>query len=238
MVFLNVTYSQTNFMNKYIAAFLICFFCFASFADAQVGVYIGPRFGYGPAYGRPPQPHPGKRRAQNLPKFEPSVNLSFGYGFPNLDKYELPEFYDLYKGTVTSQTGPITGAIDYRFSRNMSIGVLVTHGKVTAPYYDYNTGAPMFRGSLDNWSVMFNFMNYIPAGEKVTPYIRTAIGINTWQQNYTDGRGNKINVDGAPSELAYQVGLGADFYLSKNAGIFLEGGYGKYIMHGGLTFKF
>ncbi len=225
-------------MNKYIAVFLICVFCFISFADAQVGVYIGPRFGYGPGYGRPPQPRPGKRRNQNLPKFEPSVNLSFGYGFPNLDKYELPQFYDLYKGTVTSQIGPITGAIDYRFSRNMSIGVLVTHGKVTAPYYDYNNGAPVFSGSLDNWSVMFNFMNYIPAGEKVTPYIRTAIGINTWQQNYTDARGNKIDMDGAPSELAYQVGLGADFYLSKNAGIFLEGGYGKYIMHGGLTFKF
>jgi predicted porin len=85
---------------------------------------------------------------------------------------------------------------------------------------------------------MINFIHYIPAGEKVTPYLRTAIGINTWQQNYVDPQGNKINLDGTPSELAYQVGLGADIYLSKNAGIFLEGGYGKYILHGGLTFKF
>ena len=217
---------------------LICFFCFTSFADAQVGVYIGPRFGYGPGYGRRPR-YPRKQRPQNLPPFQPTVNLSFGYGFPNLDKDELPEFSNLYKGTTTSQTGPITGAIDYRFSRNMSIGVLVTHGKVKL-----HTIIIMMlqllhlQGSLDNWSVMLNFMHYIPAGEKVTPYIRTAIGINTWQQNYTDPQGNKINMDGTPSELAYQVGLGADFYLSKNAGIFLEGGYGKYILHGGLTFKF
>jgi opacity protein-like surface antigen len=225
-------------MNKYTIACLIGFFCFALFADAQVGVYIGPRSGYGLGYGRRPH-YPRNRRAQNLPPFQPTVNLSFGYGFPNLDKNELPEFYNLYKGTTTSQTGPITGAVDYRFSRNMSVGVLVTRGKVTAPYYDYNNPSnPEFAGSLDNWSVMLNFMRYIPAGEKVTPYLRTAIGINSWQQSYTDAQGNKINMDGTTSELAYQVGLGADFYLSENAGIFLEGGYGKYILHGGLTFKF
>src|SRR6185503_594179 len=225
-------------MNKYLLVSLISIFCLTSLADAQVGVYIGPRFGYGPGYGRGPR-YPRRPRPQNLPPFQPTINLSFGYGFPNLDKNELPEFSNLYKGTTTSQTGPITGAVDYRFSRGMSIGVLVTHGKITAPYYNYNDAStPALQGSLDNWSVMINFMHYIPAGEKVTPYLRTAIGINTWQQNYVDPQGNKINLDGTPLELAYQVGLGADIYLSKNAGIFLEGGYGKYILHGGLTFKF
>ena len=226
------------FMTKYFIAISICIFSFVSFTDAQVGVYFGPRLGYRPPYGY--RHRPQRRQQRNIPRFQPSVNVSFGYGFPNLDKNELPEFYNLYKGSVTSQTGPITGAIDYRFSRNMSLGVLVTHGKLSVPYYDYNDAStPQLTGSLDNWSVMLNFMRYIPVNnEKVTPYIRTAIGINTWKQNYTDAQGSKINMDGAPSELAYQVGLGANFYLSKNAGLFLEGGYGKYILHGGLTFKF
>ena len=207
-------------------------------AEAQVGVYIGPRLGYGPGYGRGYR-HRQQRPQQNLPPFQPTVNLSFGYGFPNLDKDQLPDFFNLYKGTTTSQTGPVTGAIDYRFSRNMSIGVLVTHGNVKVPYYNYNEpSSPVFTGSLDNWSVMLNFMRYIQATEKITPYIRTAIGINTWQQNYTDAQGNKVNMDGSPSDIAYQVGLGANFYLTKNAGLFLEAGYGKYILHGGLTFKF
>ncbi len=221
-------------MSKYAVSFLICIFCFSALSEAQVGVYIGPRMGYGPRY----RHRPGQQR-RDLPKFEPSVNVSFGYGFPNLDKDQLPDFYNLYKGTTTSQTGPVTGAIDYRFSRNMSIGVLVTHGKVTVPYYNYNeSSSPQLTGSLDNWSVMLNFMRYIQTNGKVSPYLRTAIGINTWQQNYTDAQGNKMNMEGTPSELAYQVGLGANFYLSKNAGLFLEGGYGKYILHGGLTFKF
>jgi opacity protein-like surface antigen len=223
-------------MNKYLISFLICTLCFSALAEAQVGVYIGPR--YGPGYGRGYR-HRQQRPQEDLPPFQPTVNLSFGYGFPNLDKDQLPDFFNLYKGTTTSQTGPVTGAIDYRFSRNMSIGVLVTHGEVKVPYYNYNEpSSPVFTGSLDNWSVMLNFMRYIQATEKITPYIRTAVGINTWQQNYTDAQGNKVNMDGSPSELAYQVGLGADFYLSKNAGLFLEAGYGKYILHGGLTFRF
>src|ERR1700690_333230 len=117
-------------MKKYFIALSICFFCFASAVDAQVGVYIGPRFGYGPGYG--PR-YPRRRMNENLPPFKPTINISFGYGFPNLDKYALPEFSNMYQGTTTSQLGPVTGAIDYRFTRNMSIGVLVTHGKVTAP---------------------------------------------------------------------------------------------------------
>ena len=224
-------------MKKYLIAFVICYAGIIATAEAQVGIFLGPSFGYGPGYGRMHRGYPGQY--QNLPPFQPSVNVSFGYGFPNLDKDALPEFTNTYKGNVSSQTGPITGSIDYRFSRAMSIGVLVTHGNVKVPYYDYNnSSAPAFTGSLDNWAIMFNMMNYIPAGERVTPYIRTAIGINTWKQNFTDPAGTKLNLAGNPSELAYQVGLGADFYLSKNAALFIEGGYGKYIVHGGISFKF
>src|SRR4051812_49124153 len=79
-------------------------------------------------YGRPRmrmrvQRRPPPPPAQNYPKrppFEPTLNFSIGYGFPNLDKDQLAGFIDAYKGTVT-QKGPITGAVDYQFSRNMSI---------------------------------------------------------------------------------------------------------------------
>lgn len=225
-------------MKKYIIAFSICFFCFSSLTEAQVGVFIGPGFGYGPMYGGGYRPYPRNRQHQNLPPFKPSVNISVGYGFPNLDKNELPAFNNLYLGTTTSQMGPITGAIDYRFSRNMGLGIMVTHGSISAPYYNYgDPSTPALKGTLNNWSVMLDFKHYIPASDKITPYIRTAIGINSWQQNYTDGQGNKISMDGSPSELAYQIGLGANFYLYKNTGLFLEAGYGKYILQGGLTIR-
>lgn len=175
-------------------------------------------------------------RNKHIPKFEPVVNFSLGYGFPDLDRNQLLDFYNEYRGTV-SQTGPVFGSIDYQFMRAMSIGIMVSYGKVTAPYYQYNNSALAFTGKLQSWSVMLDFIRYIPASEKVSPYLRTAIGINIWQQNYTDPSGNEAVIASNPTDLAYQVGLGAKFKLSKQTGLFLEAGYGKYIISGGLTFK-
>jgi opacity protein-like surface antigen len=170
-------------------------------------------------------------------KFKPTVQLSAGYGFPNLDKEQLADFRYYYKGDY-AQTGPITGAIDYRFSRMMSIGLLVSHGKTSVPYYDGNN-TRVLDGSLENWAFMLNLVRYMPLKDsKVTPYLRTAIGVNTWKQVYIDAAGNKLNYIEKPSELAYQAGIGAQFSLSDNARIFLEAGYGKYILHGGLSFVF
>ena len=186
---------------------------------------------------RPPQP------TQNHPKrpsFQPTLNLSIGYGFPNLDKDQLAEFINVYKGTV-NQKGPVTGAVDYQFSRNMSIGVMGTYGKVTVPYYDYNSNnsSPAFTGSLENWSVMFNLMSFMPTyNRQLEPYLRTAIGINNWTQGYLDQQGNKAADLPEPTQLAYQVSLGTRINLSKGAGFFVEAGYGKYILNGGLTLKF
>lgn len=207
----------------------------SGFNSAQAQIILrGGRMGMGRMYHRKPQlPRP------QLPKFDPVVHISVGYGFPNLDKNELPVLYNYYRGTF-SQSGPITGSIDYQFNRNLGIGVLITHGKVSAPYYDYsNTTTPALNGTLNNWSFMLNIMRYLPVtGTKITPYLRTAVGVNSWEQNFTDANGAKVNMNVIASDLAYQVGLGTRFYLSKNAGLFAEIGYGKYIVQGGLSFKF
>lgn len=228
-------------MKRYTFAVFIAFLFTAVASEAQVGIMIGPRMGY--QYGYSPRRYPrqqNNRKDPKQPKFQPVVNISIGYGFPNLDKYQLPNYYNDYQGTV-SQTGPITGAVDYQFSRTASIGVMVTHGTVKVPYYNYNSSStPDFIGSLDNWSIMLNYVNYMPvAGDKVSPYFRTAIGVNIWNQNFTDNSGNPISMPVSnPSDLAYQIGLGVIFHLTPKAGLFVEGGYGKYILHGGLAFKF
>ena len=178
-----------------------------------------------------------KNPRNKLPKFERAVLLSFGYGFPNLDKEQLISFANYSRGSF-SQTGPITGAIDYRFSRMMSIGIMVTHGKVTVPYTAFN-GNSAIKGSLENWAFMLNFVRYIPVpNKKISPYLRTALGVNSWKESYTDESGANLNFFDPPTDFAYQAGIGANFSLSKNAGFFIEAGYGKYILHGGLSFRF
>lgn len=190
-------------------------------------------------YGRPRYGRPRPAYVRQLPAFQPTVNLSLGYGFPALDKNFMPEFYEAYSGNI-SQTGPFTGAIDYRFSRFMSIGLMATHNKLTAPYYDYGSSSalPAFNANVENWSFMVNLVRYFPAGKVVSPYLRTAIGINSWKQEYTYPDGSKAPVipDRLP-DLAYQAGLGVNINLSKHAGLFVEAGYGKYVLHGGLQIR-
>lgn len=225
-------------MNKQKIFLLMGILLVFSAANAQMGIFVGPRIGYG--YSVHPGPNPrnyGKRPSKKQNPFTPYIDIAIGYGFPNLDKNQLPNFYNYYSGNA-SQTGPVTGAINYRFSRNMSIGLMVSHGNVSLPYYDYNSGNFAFTGNLDNWSIMFNMLHYMPViSDKASPYIRTAIGVNIWDQNFTDNSGNKLNMAGTPSDLAYQISLGTDIKLSKQSALFIEAGYGKYILQGGLKFK-
>jgi hypothetical protein len=123
----------------------------------------------------------------------------------------------------------------------MSIGVMVAHGSVSAPYYDYYSvsRSPDFTGRLEAWSFMINLVRYIPISATMTPYIRTAIGVNTWRQEYTDLNGNKMAVTTPDRpDLARQFALGVRFRLSQRAGLFIEAGYGRYILNSGLSVKF
>ena len=240
-------------MKKQISILALLFSLLAVTSEAQWvgGVYLhgGYQRPYGRRhYGRPYYPPPRTPRPQSRPvpqqrrqsNFTPTVNLSIGYGFPNLDKNFLPEFTDAYKGTI-SQQGPVTAAFDYQFSPVTSIGVMGTYGKVSVPYYDItsNGNDPAFNGNIENWSVMFNMMTFIPSRQKaVSPYLRTAIGINNYKQEYLYPDGQSAATVPNPSELAYQVSLGARLNLSPKAGFYVEGGYGKYILNGGLTLRF
>ena len=218
-------------MKKYLSMLSILLLLGAAKAEAQYG---GARIFVGPGYARPYNPQ--RRHAQN-DGFKPFVTINVGYGFPNLDKNQFLPFTNAYMGNI-SQTGPISGSIDYQFSRFTSIGIMATYGKVTVPYYDASSNAQAFSGSLEDVSIMLNLVNYFPTNNKyVSPYLRTAIGVNSWSQNYTYSDGSNVSQVQTPSEFAYQVSLGVKFRMTNNTGLFVEAGYGKYILAAGLSFK-
>jgi len=212
-------------------------FFLASSAEAQVyfGGRIGGGFGYGGGYGRI-RGGGGRRSSkptEKQPYFKPVVYVSLGYGFPSLDANQLPNnpyVYGYTQGNISS-SGPITGSIDYRFNRNTSIGVMTTYGKVSAPYSNGGTV------SLENWSVMLNLMQYAPLSSTATMYFRGAIGANIPTTTYSD-QNTANNLYFSPNVLAYQIGLGARFDITSTTALFAEAGYGKYILHGGISFAF
>jgi hypothetical protein len=170
--------------------------------------------------------------------FKKSVNIFIGYGFPNVDQNYLPRYEEMYHGNI-SQAGPFIAALDYQFSRKVSIGAIITRGIVSTPYYDSASPAqPAFTAKLYNWSFMLDVVRYIPLNQKIFPYIRTAFGINSWKQDYTAIDGSKASVRPvALPHLAYQAGIGAKFMILGKAGVFIEAGYGKYVFNGGLSVK-
>ena len=194
------------------------------------GYYGGGGYYHGGGYGRVRRQGNNRRRE---PPFQPVVHVSVGYGFPNVDAYQFSDGYytGLYKGNVT-QTGPVTGAIDYQYNRYNSIGVMAMYGKLGIPYYDGNNN---YQGSvnLENWSVMLNIMQYAPLSNSATLYFREALGANINNVSYT---GNISSFQ--PNSFAYQVGVGAKFKMTDNVSFFAEAGYGKYILNGGLSFAF
>lgn len=230
-------------MKKQTTILAVLFILISGITEAQF--YGGGGFYIQRGYRRPPVRQYQRNPRQRQESYHPTVNLSFGYGYPNLDKNYFPEQFNgavnAYKGTKFNQTGPITGALDFQFSRYNSIGVMGTYGKVSVPYYDFssNEGAPLFTGDMKSWSVMLNMMTYFPSYQTVSPYIRTAIGINSRNENYTYPDGSKAIVGGDNlTDLAYQVSIGTRFNFSPNAGFYIEAGYGRYIVNGGLTFRF
>jgi hypothetical protein len=167
------------------------------------------------------------------------VSISAGYGFPAVDTKYLPEFYGVGKGNV-SQQGVVTGSVDYQFSRRMSIGVMVTHASFSAPYYGYFSASdlPDLTARFENWAFMITMVRYIPVSRRASLYIRTAIGGNSWKQDYEDVHGNKVAVTSVDlPALAHQLALGMKCRLGLRTGIFVEGGYGKYIVRGGLSVR-
>lgn len=178
-----------------------------------------------------------KRKAAQV-AFKPFLQLSAGYGFPNLDNKYLPAYYNAYYGQV-ARKGTATASLDYRFSRRMSLGLMVTHASVSAPYYDSFSGLPAFNAQLNNWGFMLNIYRYIGRGVKLSPYLHTALGFNTWEQKYTDPAGNKIVMPEADLPgFSRQFALGTRFTVSKHSSLFLEAGYGKYILAGGVSLRF
>ena len=215
--------------------------------SAQMHFGFGGGYWGGRYYNRPYPQHRTNNNNNNEkkkeePKFIPTVNISVGFGYPNLDKYLMPDIYNLNKGTY-QKTGTYFANLDYQFNRFTSIGLMGTYGTNSVSYYDPSgspTSAPVYNGTLTGWSVMANMVNYfLPVDQaKVNMYLRLAGGVNVWDQSITDANGLKQNNINEPSEFAYQVSLGADFNLNPRAAIFVEAGYGKYILAGGLKFRF
>src|ERR1700712_5585500 len=104
-------------MKKYLALVFFAALFMVGTANAQYRRYGGRMRRY-----------PSNQGRVYAPPYTPSASISIGYGWPNLDKDQLYQFYNFAQGPA-SQNGVLHGSFDYQYSRTASIGVAVTHGK-------------------------------------------------------------------------------------------------------------
>ena len=129
-------------------------------------------------------------------------------------------------------------ALNFQLCKRTSIGLVVTRGIVNTSYYDSSSHQKIFTARLYNWSCMLDIVRYIQVNQKVFSYIRTSIGINSWNQDYTAIDGSKASVTPVIlPHLAYQAGIGAKFIVLGNLAVLIEGGYGKYVFDAGISVK-
>ncbi len=214
-------------MRREIMTCLLFLSLFVAISKAQVAVHTAPGLN-----------SDQKEKLFFAPTIKPFVNIFIGYCYPNVDQNYLPRYEKMYHKDI-SQTGPLMAAIDYQFSKKTSIGLVITRGIVSASYYDsLSSTQEKFTAKFYNWSCMLDVVRYILVSQKIFPYIRTAIGVNSWNQDYTAIDGSKASVKPVIlPRVAYQAGIGAIFIVLRNTSVFIEGGYGKYVFDAGLSVK-
>lgn len=234
-------------MKKIIFLSSIICFLFLNNINAQVRIGMGLGRSFGGGFGRQrnsqrnQQNRNQNNRYQDTTKFTPSIHFNFGYALPNLDKNTILNNIstNYYIGNISTQN-PINFGINYQFNRSSSIGLMATKASVNIPFYSNISQAnPDFVSNIDNWSLMLNYTSYFDTKSKVlTPYLKTAVGLNLWNQNSFDNNNNKLNINYNLPDFAYQISIGTNIYINKNFGFFVEAGIGKYILNTGLSFKF
>lgn len=173
-------------------------------------------------------------------KFKLHFHVSTGYGIPNVDQSYLPEYYSFSRSRIYEK-GPFTGSLDLQLNKKTSVGLLVTSGSVSAAYHNYNPNSPLqeFTGRFDNYSVMFSLNRYLTVNSKIIPYTRIAMGVNLWKQSYIDSDGANADVSQVDlPELAFQASVGVKLKIVRAIALFVDAGYGKYILNAGFSFSF
>ncbi|HTJ10472.1 MAG TPA: hypothetical protein VL547_00525 [Dinghuibacter sp.] len=157
------------------------------------------------------------------------VSFSVGAGLPNLDTRYLPAFDGMSMGGVT-RSAVVTGSLMCRVTRRLEAGVTTTYGSVSASYSEPGSvGFSGFSGKLEDWTIMATLQRTFPMGRRVSAYIKTALGAHLWTQSYTE--------PGASADLpvlAKQVCGGVRLRCLRRAGLFVEAGYGEYVVLGGI----
>ncbi|MEO5643543.1 MAG: hypothetical protein ABIQ40_12760 [Bacteroidia bacterium] len=171
--------------------------------------------------------------------------ISIGYGFPNLGK-SIFNTYNTYNDFKVSGFGPMHVKYEYGVSDKIGIGVsvnIVTF-KVAwteAPYsYSDSTVAYEHRIKSSAYSALARLNIHFATQEKIDPYWGIGIGYSGRKYTYSSDDPNYTSGIALtnPIPIGFESTLGCRFFFTENIGAYIEVGFSKSIVQGGLVAKF
>jgi len=155
-------------------------------------------------------------------QFEQKFTLhgSFGFAIPTGEQ----EFYsggDTYPYLFSNFSSGITvsGGVQYNINRRFSIAGNI--GFLDHWGWEYKG---IMIDEVQFWNLQIGIAPkfYLLASKKVNPYLFAEVNLN-----YTDVfvEGSETTIDEGGAHLGYYPGLGVDFMVSDNFGVYLQGGY-------------
>lgn len=169
--------------------------------------------------------------------------ISVGYGFPNIGK-AIFNVYDIYTDFKVTGIGPMHLKYEYGVSDKIGMGLsvnLVT-SKVSwmEPGYYNDSISYEHRIKSTAYSILARMNIHFATQAKIDPYWGFGLGYSGRKWTYSTDDPNDLNAVSLKNliPLGFESTIGCRFYFTDNIGAYLEAGFSKSIVQGGLVAKF
>ena len=189
------------------------------------------------------------------------ILVSFGYGFPNLDKLVFIDY--LYQANSNSTFapkgfGPIHFRAEYGVSEKIGIGLSLNYGTYGATWQDNfsnsdglgntTTGIYSFDKHITSFTALLRFNYHVYTTNKLDPYFSFGGGYKKISKTYVSDGPDYVNQyyeeysyadDGASLlPIAFEAVAGMRYYFTPQIAIYSELGIAKTFLQGGVSMKF
>jgi opacity protein-like surface antigen len=170
--------------------------------------------------------------------------ISIGYGFPNIGK-AIFNVYDIYTDFKVTGFGPMHVKYEYGVSDKIGMGVSVNivSSKVSWIESGYGSNDSLsyeHRIKSNAYSILARMNIHFATQAKIDPYWGFGLGYSGRKYTYSSDDPNDLQVIALKNliPIGFESTVGCRFYFTDNIGAYIEAGFSKSIVQGGLVAKF
>lgn len=173
--------------------------------------------------------------------------ISTGYGFPNWGKTLTKSAVVNSQATNVSATGfgPMHFKFEYGFTDRFGLGLSVNYVNFGFVWREPNDNYPVsgpqaydYNFKVSSLAINLRFNRHWEVNDKIDAYWGMGLGYaNTVLKESSNDPNYKSASFTVPIPVSFELTFGMRYYFTENIGMYVEGGYAKSILQGGLVVK-